>query len=669
MLLLALIACDPVVTPDACQEASQRLGETVCLTQITTDAAWDAVSVDAEVVDQVDATKYLVPAIDDAPLPAMFVNAERYLLHYDFLREAFPDIYGDLSWDAYVAMIIVPEARVYWGGNVAEYIEADGTHRFGFIVWDDPAVPESAPSYDEVLYVWETLSERFTLGDLMFVPSSSQQREDADLWSGAPFHVRGDDGVTYEAYNAGEGFGTLRLLTLAELAADPTQVGWQDILVVDEAPMDLERIVSGIVTGTRQASLSHLNVRMSARGTPNCYIADPFSELAEWEGQLVRLECGESRLDVQVATAEEAEAWWSDYRPDAVEIPSPDLTDDTVLGLLDVPTETASQRETALARYGAKGANLATLYQRIDADVQLEGFVVPFALYDRFVRANTLDGVTFQAAIEAWHADPEFLTNAAVRAERLAALHEAMLAAPVAPSDLALVAEPLRALGETRMMRLRSSSNAEDGLSFSGAGLYESASACLADEEDDDDEGPSRCDPDKDDERTVQDALRTVWASLWADGAWEERAWYGIDHLDVAMAVLVNEQSEDEQANIVAFTGNPSADDSRWLVEAQAGDLDVVSAEPGITPERSYLTVRLGEVTDIERSERSSEVGPGEEVLDDDALESVGLLLYSVDEAMPRDDDISGGTFMWDTELKVLDDGRLVIKQVRPFLR
>ncbi len=114
------------------------------------------------------------------------------------------------------------------------------------------------------------------------------------------------------------------------------------------------------------------------------------------------------------------------------------------------------------------------------------------------------------------------------------------------------------------MVRLRSSSNAEDGLAFSGAGLYESASACLADSTDADGDGPSRCDPDKDDERTVEDALRTVWASLWSEGAWEERAWYGIDPLDVAMGVLVNEQSEDEEANIVAFTGTPTAADARW---------------------------------------------------------------------------------------------------------
>ncbi|MFZ5478262.1 MAG: PEP/pyruvate-binding domain-containing protein [Myxococcota bacterium] len=666
MIVLLLVACRPPEGDDVCETASRRLGETVCLTAIEDEPDWDTVAVDAGVVDQVDGAKYLVPARADAPLPAVFVNSERYALHYDFLREAFPAEYATLSWDAYVAMVIDPDARVYWGGDVSEYVEADGAHRFGFIVWDDPADPATLPTYAEVLAVWEALSERFALGELMFVPSSVQQRDAAELWDGAPFDVRGESDLTYEAYNPVEGYGTVRFVTLDELADDPTQVGWQDVVVLDEAPMDLERVVSGIVTGTRQAALSHLNVRMSARGTPNCYLADPFEALAAWEGRLVRIACGEAALEIGEATAEEAEAWWDGYRPDPVEIPSPDLADDTVLDLLAVPTDTLAERDAALARYGAKGANLATLYQRIDADLQLDGFVVPFALYDRFTRANTLDGVSLADTIVAWHADPDFGADATLREARLAALREAFLAGEVDPADLALVTAHLPA---ERMMRVRSSSNAEDGLEFSGAGLYESASACLADSLDGDGEGPSRCDPDKDDERTVEDALRAVWASLWSDGAWEERDWYGIDHTEVAMGLLVNEQSEDEESNVVAFTGDPVADSARWLVEAQAGDLDVVSAEPGVTPERTYLTVEDGEVTDIDRVDASSEVDPGERVLSDARLEEIGALLAEVDAVMPRDDAVTSGTFMWDTEQKVLGDGRLVVKQVRPFLR
>ncbi len=84
----------------------------------------------------------------------------------------------------------------------------------------------------------------------------------------------------------------------------------------------------------------------------------------------------------------------------------------------------------------------------------------------------------------------------------------------------------------------RSSSYAEDPVTFTGAGLYDSTSAWLAGSEDDD-VGPSLCDPDKASER---------------------------------------------------------------IVNAQLGHLDVVSAEPVVFPERNLLTVEDGVVTQVLRA-------------------------------------------------------------------
>ena len=277
--------------------------------------------------------------------------------------------------------------------------------------------------------------------------------------------------------------------------------------------------------------------------------------------------------------------------------------------------------------------------------------------------------LSFSETLERWLADPDFLADGAVRADRLAALRDAMAAAPVDPAVLDALAEAIEGTwgGDTTMIRLRSSSNAEDGLEFSGAGLYDSFSACLADDRDGDDEGPSACDPDKDSEHTVEDALRAVWASLWYVGAYEERDWYGIDQGEVAMAVLAVTQSEEERANMVAFTGNPTRDDPAWLIEAQVGDLDVVASDPGVWPETDLLTVEEGEVTEIERAGTSSET---DQVLTDSQLSDLGSALWDVDVAFPNDYGTpASGTLMWDTEWKVLGDGRLIVKQIRPFLR
>ena len=135
------------------------------------------------------------------------------------------------------------------------------------------------------------------------------------------------------------------------------------------------------------------------------------------------------------------------------------------------------------------------------------------------------------------------------------------------------------------------------------------------------------------------------------------------------MAVLVNTRSKDEQANIVAFTGSPTAEDERAVINAQLGELDVVSAQAGIIPEKTLLTIEDGAVIDIERVSASSETTGDEVVLSDAQLDELGTVLGTIEATYPVDETVDDGVLLLDTEWKVLDSGRLVIKQIRPFTR
>ncbi len=663
LALLLVLGCDEPVDDGygagLCGRASRERDVLVCRHRIESWEQWDELTVEAAPVDQASSTKWLIPAGPEAKLPMTFANAQIWDLHSTMLAEAFGDLHPGIDQQEYSRMVL-QEPHVYFSGNISEFIAPDGSPFMGFIVWDDPARAEMTVTYEEVLTVWKELSRCTDLGPLTFVPNSSNQRDAADGWD-APFAIRGrDDELPYEVYSQGEAYGTLRLQPLAELAdaEAKAEFGWQDILVLDEAPLDLERVVSGIVTGSRQGELSHLNVRSAARGTPNCYIRAPFDALSDWSGQLVRFECGEEDWDIRPATLEEAEAWWEDLRPDPVEVVEPDFETDALVGLLELQTDTLQQRQAGVAAYGSKGTNLATLYQRIDPELQLNGFLLPMGFYmDQMVDQG------FQDRIEALHADEVFLGEGAYRREALDELREDIRASEVDPELVSALYDAIvLAEGSDRVMvRFRSSSNAEDAVSFSGAGLYDSTSVCAADSFDDDDEGPSLCDPDQPDERTIERGLLKVWASLWRVGAWEERAWYGIDQLSLGMGILVDTRSKDEQANIVAFTGVPSdPEDERFLVNAQVGWLDVVSAESGVWPERSLLSLSSsGQVTGIERVTETSEGGV---VLEDERLEELGAALWQVQQVYPLEVDA-----MLDTEWKVQEDGRLIIKQVRPF--
>jgi hypothetical protein len=452
------------------------------------------------------------------------------------------------------------------------------------------------------------------------------------------------------------------------------------VLVTEEAPLDIETVIGGIVTGTRQGELSHLNVRSSSRGTPNCYLRDGYDTLAKWEGQLVAIECELDDVTVTAITPEEAETCWAETRPEPVSVVPADLATTDLMPLLELPTGTADERRTAVGRYGSKGSNLATLYQRINPELELEGFLIPFAHYAAFLDENTytLDlgagpvTETFQESIDALLADETFRTDGVVRREQLAALQAAMQQAPCDPALIATIHDQIQATygSDEVMVRFRSSSNAEDALAFNGAGLYDSTSACLADENDADAAGPSHCDPDQSSERDVCRALRLVWSSLWGIKAFDEREWYGIDQAGVAMGILVDTRTKLERANVVAFTGNPlDATDERYLINAQLGELDVVSAVPGVWPEKVLLTLESGSVTAIDRVRGSTELPGGEWVLDDDVLTTLGETLLEIGEVYPVDEAApAGARILLDTEWKLTASGQLVVKQIRPFL-
>ena len=118
----------------------------------------------------------------------------------------------------------------------------------------------------------------------------------------------------------------------------------------------------------------------------------------------------------------------------------------------------------------------------------------------------------------------------------------------------------------------------------------------------------------------------------------------------------------------MAFSGNPTSEgDDRYLVNAQEGELEVVSTDADMWPEKVLLTIEDGVLEKILRVTESSEC---EEVLTDAELTDLGELFWDIAEIYPQDQEIPKGyDLLWDTEWKITSEGRLVIKQIRPYLR
>src|SRR5690606_23546344 len=95
-----------------------------------------------------------------------------------------------------------------------------------------------------------------------------------------------------------------------------------------------------------------------------------------------------------------------------------------------------------------------------------------------------------------------------------------------------------------------------------------------------------------DQQGTLEDGIREVWASLWNPRAYDERRFAGIDETNIAMGVLVHPAYQSEEANGVAVSRNVldlTRGDVYYLI-VQAGDASVTSPDPGVTTEQLAYT-------------------------------------------------------------------------------
>ena len=231
---------------------------------------------------------------------------------------------------------------------------------------------------------------------------------------------------------------------------------------------------------------------------------------------------------------------------------------------------------------------------------------------------------------------------------------------------LSILQEPLYGFDPFRNLRFRSSTNVEDGMEFTGAGLHESYSGCLADDLDGDDKGPCHCDPSRAKERGVFTAIRKVFASFYNENAYLERLRRTIDESKVGMALLVHHSFPDETelANGVAVIDRSSQWSWDLTMVTQAGAVSVTNPQDGSVPEEVVVTMySFGQYAQRIRQSNLVQLSATVMKWEDDYL-ALGELLVKVGEEFALT--TGRDKFVLETEFKKLaPDGKLVVKQVR----
>ena len=322
--------------------------------------------------------------------------------------------------------------------------------------------------------------------------------------------------------------------------------------------------------------------------------------------------------------------------------------------------------------FGGKASNFGVIRRAIPASSPV-ATAFSFDLWNAYLNQNLPGGRTLRQEIALRLAPYTWPPNMGALDATLAGIRDLFRSTSLTsfPQQLqnavrSTLQDPQYGFDPSSNLRFRSSTNVEDAEQFTGAGLYDSFSGCLADDLDSGSGGPSLCDPTESEERGVFRAIRRVYASFYNLNAYLERLRHGVDETQVGMALLVHHSFPDsiELANGVGLARRSGATSYDAELVTQLGASSVTNPEPGAFSEEMWTHVGgLGNWTTLIRP--SNLVQLGATVMDRPAdYSNLTSLLGSVWQRYALESGLSG--FTLDFEYKKLSpDGRLSVDQVR----
>ena len=595
--------------------------------------------------------------VDQADGDALhFMNSVRYPIHWEYCYNYLNAPQG------------LPPVQDLAGFNLTEYYSPQRRFVLGAVVyyeapdiWTYEIAPYDTASADMVAKAFHAIRDNSFFGEeLYFHPSSAVHEADVVPLLPSDIPVKTTDdlfaGVEFQPYNLGETTGLLTFRTAAEVTG--TYTPFRELVVLDAVPNDIS-IVAGIITAEFQTPLAHINVLSINRGTPNMAIADAQThpDLLALEGKWVHLVVEPFQWSIEEITAEEAEVWWVKHAPPPIGVPNLDLTISELRDVEDVVDDNATDLKdailTGIQTFGSKGTNYAGVYDIDPVKVPIQdGFIIPFYWYDHHMVTNGLKDLLIETM-----ARPEWL-DPTQREQLLEAFKVEIVEAPLDPVFLQMAIDKT-ARWTPQSTRFRSSTNAEDLGNFTGAGLYDSITG-----------ERFIANPEKD---SVEWAIKTAWSNLWNPRAYEERSFYGIDQMGVAMALLSTPNFPEEESNGVAITNNifdASGLEPAFFVNGQILDNEVVQPDLGVIPD-AYLHYFFTPGEPVVYLQHSNLIPDGQTVLNNEQIHDLGVALDAIHTyfrpVYGDDDDWYGLEVDWKFDDKYTPGTpQLFLKQARP---
>src|SRR6266705_5659562 len=442
-----------------------------------------------------------------------YVNTNRYKFHKDFVNGTYLSL--ERGQEFFENNYLKPNRRFIMGTIAWQ----TPVRRWTFEFWEGDLIPA-----DQIKLASEIVNKTFFTA-VAFKPNSLRQEEASASIEGLARVLQTEISKSqeYEALNVAKGLGRIHIIPKLD---DHVEIGFNEILVLDEVPVQLPP-VAGIITTKPSTPLSHINLLAKGWGVPNVYIKNAQELLKEYDGWWVEFDARRDNYSIKRADNDALNEYQKRLkeRLDVMK-PHSDLSVTKIANL-------SEQRATSVIAYGAKSANLGELiHARIPGFAVPPGFTIPFFYYDRFLRENKLDDAIYQMLN-----DQKFVHDPAYRKTYLKKLRGEFQQGKL---NAELRNEILRRWhGEFsgKGVFARSSTNSEDLTNFNGAGLYTSMPRLRTDDQ-------------------LIEGIKTVWASVWNFEAYEARERAGIEHPKIYMAVLIQEGINSESSGVM-ITADP----------------------------------------------------------------------------------------------------------------
>ena len=276
-------------------------------------------------------------------------------------------------------------------------------------------------------------------------------------------------------------------------------------------------------------------------------------QLNHLKNQLIYLKVEGNSFTIRKANLDKASTFWNKKEEKEITYLKQDLN------INELITE-SSDRDSMINVIGGKAANFLELKKIKNTSTPENSFAIPFYYYQQHLIDNNIDTV-----LKHFLHSSTFKSNLKYRKESLIKIQDLIIKAPLNKKLRSLVLKKIHSFKNFDSYKFRSSTNAEDTDNFTGAGLYNSFAAK---------KGSNK--------KSIDHAIKKVWASLWNMRAYEEREYSKINQESISMGILVHRSFPNEDANGVVVTKNLYNKNHGYMINVQYKDISTVRPNSNI---------------------------------------------------------------------------------------